>query len=53
MFCVNSDTAVYLAARNGHAKVIHWLAKVRYRVSFDFSHIVRDIFIFKPFTISL
>ena len=35
-FCVNSLTAVHLAAYDGHAKVVHWLAKVRYYVSVRF-----------------
>ena len=35
-FCVSRETAVYLAASNGHAKVVHWLAKVRYYVSVRF-----------------
>ena len=43
-FCVNRFTAVYWAAYNGHAKVVHWLAKVRYYVSVRLFH-VRDILI--------
>ena len=41
--CVNSVTSVYWAACEGNAKVVHWLAKVRYYVSVRDFFIVRDI----------
>ena len=44
--CVNRNTAVHYAACFGHAKVVHWLAKVRYYVSaVTIFCIVRDIVI--------
>ena len=39
-FCVNRHTTVYFAVFNGHAKVVHWLAKVRCYICSIFSSFV-------------
>ena len=42
-FCVNRYTVVYYAAFGGHAKIVHWLVKVRYFVSVRYFHRSRHL----------